>query len=120
MYRLKKNSANCTVLKSLVSLQKINEILSEHLKDRALGFVMTRIKMASKSKYGLRWSCTGKSLALSFHHASSKIYRLISKLFRLPSVSTLRKNMSSLDLKPGLSSKYFASFKSKSYIYDTQ
>ncbi|GFN75916.1 transposable element p transposase [Plakobranchus ocellatus] len=88
-YRLKKISEKLhPAKKPKVSQQEINEILSEHLYDRTLDFVMTQIRMASKSKYGLRWSCMDKSLALSFYLDSPKIYRLLSVLFRLPSVST--------------------------------
>ncbi|GFN84221.1 transposable element p transposase [Plakobranchus ocellatus] len=114
LYRLKKISEKLhPAEKPKVSLQEINEIFSEHLKDKTLDFVMTQIRMASKSKYGLRWSCTDKSLALSFYHASPKIYRLLSKLFRLPSVSTLRKSMLSLDLKPGFSPSILQALKVK-------
>ncbi|GFO33328.1 THAP domain-containing protein 9 [Plakobranchus ocellatus] len=114
LYRLKKISEKLhPAEKPKVSLQKINEILSEHLKDRTLDFVMTQVRMASKSNYGLRWSCTDKNLALSLYHASPKIYILFSKLFCLPSVSTLRKGMLSLDLKPGFSPTILQALKVK-------
>ncbi|GFN89954.1 THAP domain-containing protein [Plakobranchus ocellatus] len=43
----------------------------------------------------------------------TQIYRLLSKLFRFPSVSTLRKSVSSLDLKPGSSPSILKALKVK-------
>ncbi|GFO44599.1 52 kda repressor of the inhibitor of the protein kinase [Plakobranchus ocellatus] len=49
LHRLKKISEKLhPAEKPKVSLQEINEILSEHLKDKTLDFVMTQTRMASK------------------------------------------------------------------------
>ena len=90
--------------KPQLGLGEIKEILADHLKGNTLEFVMTQIKMASKSKHALRWSCGEKSLALSFFHSSPKTYRLLQKLFKLPIIPTLRRSMAQLDLKPGFPS----------------
>ena len=41
----------------------------------------------------MRWSTDHKSLALSLLHSSPKTYKLLRKVFSLPSVRTLRQAM---------------------------
>ncbi len=49
----------------------------------------------------MKWSCTDKSFALSLMHSSPKTYRLLRKVFNLPSVSMLKLAMKNINVKPG-------------------
>ena len=57
--------------------------------------------MSRRSKQGKRWSITDKTLALSIFYHSRKAYRLLSKLFCLPSKSTLLRTLRKSNLSPG-------------------
>ena len=54
-----------------------------------------------------------KSFALSLYHNSRKAYSLFQQFFRMPSASTLRKAMASLDIQPGISDQMIEFFKLK-------
>lgn len=47
---------------------------------------------------GRRWSLSDKALALSLLHSSPKTYRLLQKVFALPSVQTLKALMRNVEV----------------------
>ena len=61
-----------------------------------------QIKLHGKKKQGRRYSPELKSLAISIFHASGKAYRLLSKLFILPSKSSLHRYISRMPDKTGI------------------
>ena len=77
------------------------EELAKNLPQRTFDFIAKQLAMFHKKKLGRRWSESDKTLALSLFHASRKAYRLLQKLFVLPSVSTLRKTMRDISVYPG-------------------
>lgn len=95
------------------SKQECIRSISHYLTGNALRFVKTQIKMSSTSAHGRRWSAHDKSVALSIFHASPKAYRILSKLFCLPSVQTLKKCVRNLDIYPGISENVIAAFRAK-------
>jgi hypothetical protein len=68
-----------------------------------INFVRMQIKLHGKKKRGRRYSPELKSLAISIFHASGKAYRLLSKLFILPSNSSLHRYISRMPNKTGIS-----------------
>ena len=77
------------------ALQKLPESLAN--------FVRMQMKLHSKKKHGRRYSPELKSLAISLFHASGKAYRLLSKLFILPSKSSLHRYISKMPNNTGIS-----------------
>ena len=102
VYRLKKRLEQAgklpdkrKLIKSQASSKanKIGELqkeLSGYLSDKQLTFVMSQIKNAGRKPQGRRWSYKDKALALSLLHSSPKTYKLLRKIFDLPSVTTLK------------------------------
>ena len=69
--------------------EKALEEALQKLPANLANFVRMQIKLHGKKKQGRRYSPELKSLAISIFHTSGKAYRLLSKLFILPSKSSL-------------------------------
>lgn len=66
-------------------------------------FVRMQIKLHGKKRKGRRYSPQMKSIAVSLYHASGKAYRMLSKLFILPSKTSLRRYISKMPAATGIS-----------------
>ena len=96
--------------------KRIKHIMSQlscYLPNDTLAFIETQIRMSRRSKQGKRWSITDKTLALSIFYHSRKAYRLLSKLFCLPSKSTLLRTLRKSNLSPGFNDKVFDALRLK-------
>ena len=89
------------------------EELSKSLPSMTAEFIKSQIGLLKKKKRGRRWSDHDKTLALSLFHASRHVYRVLSKMFILPSVSTLRSCMRKINIYPGLNFKIIHALFSK-------
>ena len=83
--------------------EKALEEALEKLPTNLANFVRMQIKLHGKKKHGRRYSPELKSLAISIFHASGKAYCLLSKLFILPSKSSLNRYISRMPDKTGIS-----------------
>ena len=80
------------------ALQTLEKLLPAHI----VRFIETQINLHSKkSPKGHRYNSETKAFALTLYHLSGKTYRMISKLFCLPSKSALLKWVRRLHNKPG-------------------
>ena len=80
------------------ALQTLEKLLPAHI----VRFIGTQINLHSKkSPKGHRYNSETKAFALTLYHLSGKAYRMISKLFCLPSKSALLKWVRRLHNKPG-------------------
>ena len=84
-------------------LEKALEEALQKLPANLANFVRMQIKLHQKKKKGRRYSPELKSLAISIFHASGKAYRLLSKLFILPSKSSLHRYISRMPNKTAIS-----------------
>lgn len=80
----------------------LNEALDK-LPENLAHFVRMQIKLHGKKKKGRRYSPQIKSIAVSLYHASGKAYRMLSKLFILPSKTSLRRYISKMPTATGIS-----------------
>ena len=85
----------------------------EKLPKQLANFVKAQIKLHGIKKKGRRYSPELKSLAISIYHASGKAYKLLTKLFILPSKSSLRRYISKMPTSPGFSQGAINIIKSK-------
>ena len=85
----------------------------EKLPKQLANFVKAQIKLHGIKKKGRRYSPDLKSLAISIYHASGKAYKLLTKLFILPSKSSLRRYISKMPTSPGFSQGAINIIKSK-------
>ena len=95
---------------------RINNIvmqLKEYLPSETVSFIETQIRMSQRSKHGKRWTIKDKTLALSIFYHSRKAYRLLSKIFCLPSKSTLLRSLRKSNLSPGFNDKIFSALELK-------
>ena len=58
--------------------------------------------------------------SLSLWHSSPKCYRLLRSTFSLPSVTTLRRSIHSIDMRPGFHSRILEGIKQKATTYTLQ
>ena len=83
--------------------EKALEIALQKLPDNLATFIRMQLKLHKKKKHGRRYSPQLKSLAISIYHASGKAYRLLSKLFILPSKASLHGYISKMPNNTGIS-----------------
>lgn len=106
-YRLRKQSKEArgkqhSAPKLTRSQRKANLIKELHyfLPKPAANFVETQVRLADKPRRGRRWTEEDKTIALSLYHSSRKAYTLLGKIFVLPSLSTLKKNVQNVKIYP--------------------
>ena len=117
-YRRKKKAAKNSqgqkpsrkISEKLKKQKPISE-LSEYLSGPALDFVASRIYLGKKKR--MRWSEKDKRIALSLYHTSPKAYRWLKKIFALPSIATLRREMRKVKVSPGFNENILTSLKEK-------
>ena len=61
----------------------------------------------------MRWPEKDKRIALSLYHTSPKACRWLKKIFALPSIATLRREMRKVRVYPGFSENILTSLKEK-------
>lgn len=97
--------------KAGVNKESVMKQLKKLLPAKSYAFVRTQIHMFQRKAHGFRWTTQDKAFFLSLLHASPKCYRLLFKVFSMPSVRTLQKLMKSIDLKPGFNHNILATMK---------
>ena len=96
-----------------ITKKKFLEHATDFFSGATLQFISTQIRLCDTKPQGLRYSDGDKSVALSLYHASPKAYQLLRKMFKLPSKSTLRSLLSSLNVYTGISSQFLSVFQQK-------
>ena len=95
-------------------LERIIKGLSAYLPaGPTLDFILCQIRVSRKKNKGQRWTAKDKSLALSLYHSSPKTYRLLQKIFRLPSVRTLYRIMQNICIYPGFNEQIIEALQRK-------
>ncbi len=85
--------------KACVNKESVIKQLKKLLPAKAYAFVSTQIHMFQRKAHGFRWTTEDKTFFLSLLHASPKCYRLLFKVFSMPSVRTLQKLMKSVSIE---------------------
>lgn len=78
------------------------DALKTILPENVVNFIGHQIDLNKKKNKGQRYSKEIKSFALSLFHLSGKAYRLVAKLFCLPSRNTLKRWVSGIPASSGL------------------
>lgn len=73
-----------------VSFEKAKETISKHCSGVIRTFIMSQLNLISKSKFGRRWSPEFKTLVLTCYFQEPKLYRILSKIMALPSMTTIK------------------------------
>lgn len=83
--------------------EKFSKKFLEKMTPAATMFTRLQVRETSKKSKGHRFTIDEKMLSLSLYKRSPKCYRILSKLFTLPSKRTLNLILSSVSIRPGIS-----------------
>ena len=108
-----KLKANPTRKTRKEKIDKVKTMLKELLPEKSYQFVVTQIDSSCTRKKGYRWNLKEKEFALSLFHNSPSAYRLLSSIFKMPSMSTLYRTVSSMQIYPGFSEKVLETLRKK-------
>lgn len=100
--RLKKTRKAC------VNKESVMKQLKKLLPAKAYAFVSEQIHMFQRKAHGFQWTTQDKAFFLSLLHASPKCYRLLFKVFSMPSVRTLQKLMKSVNIEKSIGKHSYA------------
>ena len=108
--------------KSKITLAEINKAIDKYLPLDTANFVRSQMKFNNrKGKYfknGNRWKLKEKLFFLSMFYHSRKSYNLLSKLFLLPSRSTLLLLLSRCCIFPGFNDNIFKALETRANELD--
>lgn len=91
--------------------ERVMKELQRLLPAKAFAFVRTQLRMSQRKCQGYRWTTQDKAFFLSLWHASPKCYRLLCRVFSMPSVRTLQKAIQAVDFKTGFNNTVLATMK---------
>ena len=104
------------------ALQKKNSYRVEHilcglrsfgLSENTVAFLEGQIKLCQRKKSGYRYAVKDKMLALSIYYQSRKAYKLLRKIFILPSRTTIQRSLQNTNISPGFNNTVFEALKLK-------
>lgn len=96
------------------SLAETVEMLKEKVADMSslpptvMRFIESQLVNWKKSRKGRRFVLEDACLALSLYKTSPRCYRLLEKVFALPSIQTIRKLLNRIPVKPGVLHSVFS------------
>ena len=101
--------------KDFKSIADLIKGASHYLDEPALSFFASQLRNSSHRRRarGRRWSYDDKVIALSLYHQSPKAYAFCQRVFTLPSVSSLLRWLSNIEVRPGFSKTVFDLLKNK-------
>ena len=91
--------------------QKLISELTEYVSGPAIDFVASRVYLRKKMR--MRWSEKDKCVALCLYHTSPKAHRWLKKIFALPGIATLRREMRKVKVYPGFNENILTSLNEK-------
>jgi len=92
---------------------QVKDYLQKNLPDNVLAFVNAQIQLNQRRPKGRRYNTDLKLFALAVYHLSGSAYKILSKLFTLPSQSCLSRWMQCFNLEPGLNNEAIEALKVK-------
>lgn len=108
--RLKSFKDRLTEAEKLAKSPKF-ENLMDAVNSQTYNFILSQVRTQKQKPKARRFSLDEKLLALTILKASGKGYRLLSKIFSLPSKQTLNKMLNKIPLRPGINKHLFETMK---------
>lgn len=96
----------------------VSQLKSHGLSDTTLAFIEGQLKLAQRQKNGYRYAIKDKMLALSIYYQSRKAYKLLRKIFILPSKPTIQRSLQNTNIYPGFNDTIFEALKLKVQTMD--
>ena len=92
---------NQSVFPKNLKLSAFIEELKKYFPRSTHYFIIEQLNMSRKNSLQHRWSDETKCLELQLKNASPKCYKILRKLFKLPSLTTLKSILQKVEIKPG-------------------
>lgn len=109
LYRIKQKMQKAKKDLENVSLTPDNIVqqLSKHFQGQKLQFLSSQIKLANRKSKGKRYTEADRKIALALHLKSPQAYRLLCKVFSLPSTRSLARWKQAMKTNSGFSEEPF-------------
>ena len=104
---------NCKKLSRKRALNNLITQLKVYLPIQTVNFIGRQILLHQSKTAGRRYAITDKMMALSIFYQSQKAYKILLKLFALPSKRILQRSMQNTDVMPGFINTIFDALKLK-------
>ena len=95
-------------------------ILQPLLPTHFFSILKDQVRLAHRNKHGRRYDSNTKTIALSIFHSSPQTYKLLRKIFLLPSIRTLKRDLDMIHLKSGFNTTMLDALKAKVKSMDGQ
>lgn len=96
------------------TLNDLEALIMKFCPEQLAKFITIQIRQVQKKKQGRRYSAEFKRICLQMYFHGPKMYkRVLEKAFCLPSVNTLTRSISSINLTPGINPCVFNILKQK-------
>ncbi|CAK1580042.1 unnamed protein product [Parnassius mnemosyne] len=92
----------------------------DKMSQQAQDFLLMQLKMANRKRKAMRYTTREKHLALTLMKESPKGYRLLQKIFNLPSKRTLNRLAENIIFNVGLNDNIFRVLKHRTQKWDTK
>ena len=99
--------------KQPTSLKDVIEVASQYLQKPALSFFESQMRLAKIKAKGRRWTEEDKLFAISLYHQGPKSYRMLSKIWTLPHIRSIRKWLQNIDLHTGFPTSLMSALEAK-------
>ena len=103
-----------------LQLKNALKCVAEYLLPDTVSFIESQVEMSKRCKRAYRWKTKDKMIALSIFFHSQKVYKILSKLFVLPSKSTLLRDLKKMNMKPGFIGSILEALQVKVNTMDTR
>lgn len=100
-----------SVLKRLSLDENVKELLDKNISGPFALLLQSQLKNTKRKLSGRRWSTDDKVMALSIYKRSTACYRLLRRLFSLPSEGTLKNLLNKIPMKCGINPQIFQTIK---------
>lgn len=91
-----------SILNALSCDDSVNDLIKKNLSSSFWLLLQSQLRNVPRKLTGRRWTTDDKVLALSIHKKSSSCYKLLRRLFCLPSVSSLKALLNKIPLVCGI------------------
>ena len=89
------------------------QLLPRYFSGATLSFIEMQVRLTTKKGRGRRYTHQDKATALSLYHSNPKTYRLLRKLFLLPTERTLQRHMQAFHIRAGFSDSIISALEIK-------
>ena len=103
-----------------ITIEKCLKVYCRIPSPDTVSFIESQVEMSKWCKRAYRWKTRDKMIALSIFFHSRKVYKILSKLFILPSKSTLLRDLKKMNMKPGFIESILEALQVKVNTMDTR